>query len=457
MKYQNLPLPLPPLPSPGVLSRNPISPVTGPFAYVPESPISPKYSPASPNKHSEHLAASYSPRSPSVRRSHRHSLTPSDLPDYCSTYSTHMDSHIPAFASKPTRKDTQYTSYQPPSASKYSPPSPHAQLAALSISSFKNERRLPFQQLPTVPASLNHSSSDSNRGSRRSSRDPHGDSASHSVYSGVSSSSPSTPTSHGTWLPPAPPPSPNFFFPGSRSVARPRVTSKITISQLKKRRSKSRLRAERSQTSLISLSPVSPSVDQAAFETSPVSPVVQTPIKSNHPEVWSDESALMHGDDYHHQPKAAPSAPKTPPETLVFPTSRSRAQPKISSKPKASKRSSRSLKSKDDNSGRLRIIGALFKKKNKGKTLKITPSSKMYSKLSDPVAPTGEHAPPEKRTSEESNHEYTAHQERTRMMKSKSGSYPLDPYNSVLLDKLSRLNIFIYLYIIILKSIFILI
>jgi hypothetical protein len=91
----------------------------------------------------------------------------------------------------------------------------------------------------------------------------------------------------------------------------------------------------------------------------------------------------------------------------------------------------------------------LFKKKNKGKPLndiplnniltsKGIPTSKEYSdrKLSDSVASTVEHAPSEKRISEESSHESTVQHERTRNLKSRSGSYPLDPYNSVLLDKL---------------------
>ena len=440
MNYQNLPLP--PHPSPAVLSRSPISPAKGPFAYVPDSPISPKYSPASTNKHFEHQATSYTPRSPSVRRSHRHSLTPTDLLDYRSTYSAHVDSHSPvAVTNNSARRDKQHSSYQYPSTSRPSPPSPHAQLAALSISQFKNERRPPFQRMTSVPDSLNHHYSFSSiRGSGRSPYDFHSDAASLSVYS---NSSPSTPTSNGTWLPPAPPPSPTFFFPGSRSVARPRVTSKITISQLKKRTSKSRLRAERSQTSLTSsVSPVSPSVDQGGYETSPVSPISQAPNQTNHADVWSDESAIIHGNDF--QRKAPPSVPKAPPDTLVFPTSRSRAQPKISSKPKSSKR--QSLKSKDDSSGRSRIISTLFKKKNKGKTANNIPNSQMYNKLLDPVAPTGEQTPPVQRISDESSHEFNVRQEQTRKLKSRIGTYPLDPYNSVLLDKLSRSVLFVMFY-----------
>ena len=438
MKYQNLPLPPPP--SSGARPLNPISPAIGSSPYMPDSPTSPKYSPAVMSKHSEHLASSYIPPSPSVRQSNRHSLTPSDLPEYRSTYSSHRDSHIPAtITKKSTRRDTQYINNQLPSASRSSPPSPHVQLAALSIPP-RNESRLPLQYSPIAPNSINHSSSSSNRSSKRSTHEPYRDSASLSGYSGISSPSPSTPTSNGTWQPPAPPPSPNFFFPGSRSVARPRVTSKITISQLTKRRSKSRLRAARSQTSLVpSLSPISPSIDQMAIETAPVSPIVHTPIQSNFPDIWSDEGGFVHSEDY--ERKVAPIVPKAPPENLVFPTARSRAQPKISSKPRSSKRSGHPSKSKDD-SGRLRIIGALFKKKNKGKTPNITPNSNMYTKLSDPVASTVEHPPLGSRVSEESSHESIVHQEKTRKLKSRSRSYPLDPYNSVLLDKLSRLALF---------------
>ena len=445
MKYQNLPLPPPPS-SPRVLSRSPTSPATVSFPYVPNSPISPKYSPVSMNKHSENPAAYYVQHPPSVRRSHRHSLTPSDLPEYRSTYSSYMDNHIPVgITNKATRRATQYTSYQLPSASMSGPPSPHAQLAALSITPLRTESKLPSQFLASVPDSLNHSSSSSNHSSRRRSHDFHMDSSSLSGHSGISNSSPATTVSHGTWQqqPAAPPPSPTFFFPGSRSVARPRVTSKITTSQLKKRISKSRLHTERSQTSLKqSLSPISPSVDQVAAETSPVSPIVQTPVQSNRPDIRSDESAFELGDD--HQRKVAPSVSEAPPENLVFPTSRSRAQPKISSKPKSSKRSSLSIKSKDDNPGRSRIIGTLFKKKNKGKARNITPISSTYNKLSDPVVPTMEHRPPGERISEESSREFNVHQEGTRNMKSRSGSYPLDPYNSVLLDKLSRLILFYF-------------
>ena len=266
-----------------------------------------------------------------------------------------MDGHNPfATTNKSTRRDNEYES---------SLPSPHTQLAALPIS---DEKRRPFRPLPSVP---DHSSSSNYHSSSSNSHERHRDSASISVYSGLSSSSVSTPTSHGTWQPPAPP-SPEVFFPGFRS-------SKIV----------------------------------------PISPTVQSPTQSHHPE--SDEDAFGLSDDY--KRKDAPSLPKAPPENFVFPTSRSSAHPKKSSKPKSSKSSIDSSKSKDDNSGRFRnsIIGDFFKK-NKGKN-----------------------KAPEKQISEEpSSHAFTVQEDQTRKLKS---SYPLDPYNSVLLEKLSRFILFIYL------------
>ena len=310
-------------------------------------PTSPKYPPDSKTKHSDHLAVS------SIQRSS--SPTPSDLPEYCSTYS-HTDSDIPvAITKKSTWRDDQY---------EFSMPSPHTQLAALSIS---DEKKRPFRPLPRVPNSSYSSSSNSH--------ERHRDSASLSVYSGLSSSSISTPTSHGTRQPPAPPSS--NVFPGSRS--------------------------------------------------SNISPIVQSPIQSNHSDIWPDEDAFGLSDDY--KRKGAPSVPKVSPENFVFPTSRSPAHPKKSSKPKSSKSSIESSKSKDDNSGRLRLsIGGFFKK-NKGKN-----------------------TVPEKRISEEPSHEFTVREEPTRKLKS---SYPLDPYNSVLLEKLGRFLLFNYFLLTIFMLIFI--
>ena len=112
--YQNLPQP--PLSS-GVFSPNQISPATG-SPHVPDSPTSSKYPPAPMTEHSD-LAAS------SIQR--QVSLTPSGPPDYRSTCSSDMDSHIPfAIANESTQRDDQYTNYQYPSASGSGLPSPRA-------------------------------------------------------------------------------------------------------------------------------------------------------------------------------------------------------------------------------------------------------------------------------------------------------------------------------------------
>ena len=159
----------------------------------------------------------------------------------------------------------------------------------------------------------------------------------------------------------------------------------------------------------------------------PVSPIALSPMQSesNHPDNWPNlnEAVLGLSDDYKRNLKSAPSVPKVPPEKFVYPTSRSPAQPKkkISSKTKSSKSSTHSSKSSnDDNSGRLRVnIGDFFKKKDKGKSTSH-----------------------EKGILEESSHEFTVHQEQTRKLKF---SHLLDPYNPVLLDKLSQLVLFLFL------------
>lgn len=175
-------------------------------------PTLPKCPPVSMTKNSDHLpvAASYIQRPPSP--------TPSGLPDYRSTYSetSHMDNHIPnhipfAITNQSTGWDNQYTSYQPPSGSGSSRPSPHAQLAASSIS---HESRPPFQS-----------------SSKRSSYDRRRDSTSLSGYSGLSNSSISS--HEGAFVlsddykrKGGPPLAENFVFPTSRSPAQPKISFK---------------------------------------------------------------------------------------------------------------------------------------------------------------------------------------------------------------------------------------
>ena len=229
--------------------------------------------------------------------------------------------------------------------------------AQIAALSISHQSSPPFRHSPSVPNSNQSPSS-----SKRRSHEPH--------RASLSGPSPSTSTPNGTRQPPVPA-SPNVFVPGSHSSSR----------------------------------------------ISPVSPIVQSPNQTRHLDISSDEGALGLSDDY--KRKGAPSVPKAAPENFVFPPSRAAAHPKKPSKPKSPKSSIHSLKSNDDNSGRLRIFGGLFKK-NKGRN-----------------------TPPDRRILEESNYEFIVQHEGTRTLKS---SYPLDPYNSVLIDKLSQLVLF-YLFI----------
>ena len=157
--------------------------------------------------------------------------------------------------------------------------------------------------------------------------------------------------------------------------------------------------------------PPSPTVTYSGSRLSkipPLSPIIQLTNQTNRPD---NEGILGRSEDYRR--KELPSVPQ---ENFVFPPGRSAAHPEKPSKPKSPKNSIHSSKSNDESSGRLKIISKIFKK-NKGKN-----------------------TPPDRQISEESSYDFISRHEQTSALKS---SYPLDPYNSVLLDKLSW---FIYLF-----------
>jgi len=294
-----------------------------------------------------------------------------------------------------------------------------------TLSPIRSESRLPYRMFPGVRTSMNSSVTS------LASRELPGDSASVSGLSGYSFST-STRSQ-----PPAPPPSPNFVFPGSRSIARPKVPSKITSSQFKLR-SKSKLRPGKGPQGNSSDIPPSPSTS-VVYETAPRSPVVlQGQFQSNYSEsLFDSEGIAVLSDDYERM--SASSIHKAPgKEPFVFPTSRSRAQPKSSkssSGPRPYKNSNYSSTSTDVNKhgGRSRIMDIMFKKKKKVKAPNLTPGLNYI--VSDSEASSTEH-PREEAFSSEANSRFTGRQEKMRRTQSKSGSYPLDPYNSVLLDKL---------------------
>lgn len=390
----------PPLAIPNNQSLKLASPAKVPQLFydtVPDLRSPPSYPPPSPTKYFSFRHSSSSLRS--------HAL--SDLPEYHSTCPSYKDNtmhHDQSWA------NNQHTAYQYPAApTRKSSQSTalRAQLAALTISPI-NENRPPYPNIPGAQSAPN------------SALEFPRDSASFSDHLTPTSLS----TSTGGWQPPAPPPSPNFVFPGSRSVARPKVSSKITNSQLKlKLRQGTQAAQERSLAS-----DVSPN-SQLTFEISTLeSPVYQTPVRTNHPGTLVDD-AFMLSDDY--KRKMAPSVPKAPSNTFIYPTARSRAQPKISSRPKPSKNAGYSA----GTGKRSRFMETIFKKKNKDKDKvkapNISPVTNTLS-LNSVATPSPEHSV----SGTESNHEPTEHRKRTRRMKLRRGSYPLDPYNSVLLDKL---------------------
>ena len=156
-------------------------------------------------------------------------------------------------------------------------------------------------------------------------------------------------------------------------------------------------------------SPSSPNVIFTGSRLSkipPVSPIVQPTNQTNRPH---DEGFFGLSDDYRR--KVGPSVNQ---EIFFFPPGRSAAHPEKPPKPKYPKSSIHSSKSNDDNPGRFRMISKIFKK--------------------------GKNTPPDRQISEESSYEFIAPPEQTRALKL---TYPLDPYNSVSLDKLSC-YIFIY-------------
>lgn len=423
-------------PPPNPRHPMPAPPAEVPVTYLPDLPLPPSYPPPSPTKYSGHPAVFYVPSS-SLPTMHRGpSPTPSDLPEYRSTYSYYPETvHIgrpPLQVGTPYR-DNHHTYYQCPS-----PPRPHpyvsppAKLA--TFPSINNESRFPYQ---LSPVASNSSSLGPVRTSPATSPEVPGDSASVSSLSRCSATS----TSTGGSQPPPPPPTPDFVFPGSRSTARPKVSTTITNASHFKLRSSKLPKSPQENLHAHDI----PSQDaQVAYETSPVSPAsVLTSVQSISPDSFPEASTAMLGDDL--KRKSTSSARKEPTET-IFPPSRSRAQPKSSSARRASSSSSPnySSTSKDVNQpGSSRLMEILLFKKRKAKAPNISPVPNTIE--SDVVALPAEAVVREGQRLSEPTLNFAEHQTQTRRMRPRT--YPLDPYDSVLLDNdrrtgelLSRLN-----------------
>ncbi|KAH9479830.1 hypothetical protein JR316_0008425 [Psilocybe cubensis] len=285
--------------------------------------------------------------------------------------------------------------------------------------------------------------------------------------SGSSDSSGQSSSKKSTGAPPG-----GFVFPGSRSTARPKV-SKKTNSPVIKVKSKGKTRSQKGSDGeahsplpvpdIHSLPPPPPLQEQRT--SSPVShlsgntrPVVMT---------WRDDSvfeASSSFSDDSDQPRLRKStkgsdtssnsgkpAPITQtdgsPTAYVFPGSRSRAHP---SKPPISVRRSRKTSSNTDDGSvaeRSKFMGILLKKKKKkykdaessigtstmssGSELDTdstrSPPSSSYSQS------VHQEPPPPVEDYQENLHQ-DHNMERAARIKSRIGQYPLDPYDSVLLD-----------------------
>jgi len=255
---------------------------------------------------------------------------------------------------------------------------------------------------------------------------------------------------------------PAFVYPGSRSVAKPKVSKKkgntVIETNVKSRARATSDAAGSSSSGPQTSSPRSPDHRLHTPISPPMNggllPIISTPTKrsSGTSSTFSDGSSDASHVRRNPTGTSAPGQP-TPsvdrsdtPTTYVFPTSRSRAHP--SKKPP-------SLKSKAGSDGkgakdgeRKRFMGILLsKKKSRDTGTYSSGDSNPRSSASDPIA--RESDSPDSRLPEigsnlsdatlayEESQVPIQRESRERAMKIKSriGSYPLDPYDSVLLDK----------------------
>lgn len=242
-------------------------------------------------------------------------------------------------------------------------------------------------------------------------------------------------------------PSPTFVFPGSRSVARPKA-SKVDS------RSKSRKMKDSIGKSPISdfphaipPLPTAPSAVRlpnsntttvpSAGSTNPVNVLPGFP-DTTHSETSSVFSNEL---DIARARKISGSSGNTSP-VYVFPVGRSRAQPKLvpnGSKGQRSGKFSGSTSSGENEEKRTGFMGKLLKKKTKTPK-SVEESNTISTGSSVESGPTKEATTPANENKPESyqvmqanmNEESRAQAKRT---KSRIGNYPLDPYDSVLLDK----------------------
>ena len=252
-----------------------------------------------------------------------------------------------------------------------------------------------------------------------------------------------------------PPTTPAFVFPGSRSVARPKVSNKSGTPLIKiKGRAKSRKRKD----SDVSNNSPTHSTFPETITTSIILPSAPTSNLNNHsipvqhvdvagsfvsqpdPETasaFSDNSSTPSSRQRKNTTVNVSSGPTN--GAFVYPNSRSRGAPRrppIKVKSLTQKHSAGNFAdSVDDGGERIRFMGILIKKK-KEKDLDSS-GSRAHSSDSDF---SGENNALYGGTTSidddvKNGMRYEEIREQARRIKSRIGSYPLDPYDSVLLDK----------------------
>lgn len=229
--------------------------------------------------------------------------------------------------------------------------------------------------------------------------------------------------------------SPTFIFPVSRSLARPKSTPKLNGQ-------KANVRHFRRDSFGQTLSPISP--------TSSQSPTNNYPPRTQRVSMSSSSSSgsFSQSDNVRGQLSSMPATVPESPAPFFYPSARTRAHPGM--RPTAKfKFKAQTRKRSDEADYRSRFMGIPLKKKSKP----VTPTSPLaFEPLSvSAYSPSEGHTITEDmsalgtRSQDSQQEEYIVVQnqaldleqkaERDRRIKSRIGNYPLDPYDSVLLDK----------------------
>lgn len=250
------------------------------------------------------------------------------------------------------------------------------------------------------------------------------------------------------------PSSPTFVFPGSRSVARPKALPKIDS------RSKSRKGKDSVGKSPIADFPhaIPPLPTASSSDRLPNSNTTTLPnlgstnpvnVVPGFPDTTLSETSSMYsnGSDMARARKVSGSSGNTSP-VYVFPVGRSRAQPKLvpsGSKGQRSGKSSGSTSSGENEEKRIGFMGKLLKKKTKApksndeSNTVSTDSSAESEPTKEATTPVNENKPESSQVMQATAHEES--REQAKRTKSRIGSYPLDPYDSILLDKYVSIGI----------------